>query len=148
MKPATIRHLHSSGGVIYRKQDAAFEVVLISTKKNSIWTLPKGLIDRGEPPEMTAIREIVEETGLVGKIVGELGEKSYWFYLKNENAKCRKKVTYFLVEYVSGNVEDHGWEVDDARWFEIEAAMQMLSYKSDKDILEKAKDKLVTKHDG
>jgi NADH pyrophosphatase NudC (nudix superfamily) len=52
------------------------------------------------------------------------------------------------VEYVSGNVEDHGWEVDDARWFEIEAAMQMLSYKSDKDILEKAKDKLVTKHDG
>lgn len=138
-RPATIRHLHSAGGVVYRKRDAAIEVALIATRGKSVWTLPKGLIDKGEGPETAAIREISEETGLKAKIVQHLGERSYWFFLKDDNAKCRKQVSYFLLEYTGGSIEDFGWEVDDARWFDIDDAMRHVSYRGDRDILEKAR---------
>ncbi len=142
MRPATLKHLHSAGGVIFRTKDSDHEVALIATKGKTVWTLPKGIIDRGEKPEATAVREIEEETGLLGRIVHSLGEKSYWFYLKDENIKYRKTVTYFLLEYVSGDMANHCWEVDEADWFPLDAALGKVSYKSDREILEQAKARL------
>ena len=142
MKPAAIRYLYSSGGVIFRKSDGHFDVALIATKNKTVWTLPKGIIDKDESPEMAAVREIQEETGLTGSIIDRLGEKSYWFYLKDENAKCKKTVTYFLLEHVSGETNNFSWEVDEARWFPLNEAIGMLHYNSDREILIKAKDKL------
>ncbi len=142
MRPAIIKHLHSSGGIIFTKAGEVIQVALISTKNHTVWTIPKGLIDKGEKPEYTAIREIMEETGLVGRVVDKLGEKSYWFYLKEKNMKCRKTVSYFLLAYVSGNIENYGREVDEARWFALDDALKIVSYSSDRDIIEKAKAKL------
>ena len=142
MKPASIKHLHSAGGVIFKKEADTFEVALIAMKNKTVWTLPKGIIDKGEQPEESAVREIKEETGLTGKIIDALGDKSYWFYLKNENAKCRKTVSYFLLQYVAGNIGDYCWEVDEAKWFALDDAIKQVSYKSDREILEKAKEKL------
>ncbi len=142
MKPAAIKYLHSAGGVIFRKSEGRLEVALIATKNTTVWTLPKGIIDKDESPQMAAVREIQEETGLTGEIIDELGEKSYWFYLKNENAKCKKTVTYFLLKHVSGDANNFSWEVDDARWFPLEEALELLTYKSDKEILLNAKEKL------
>jgi 8-oxo-dGTP pyrophosphatase MutT (NUDIX family) len=145
-RPAAIKYLRSAGGVISRKAGGEIEVALIATKNSTVWTLPKGIINRDETPEMAAIREINEETGLLGEIVDTLGEKSYWFYLKDENAKCKKTVTYFLLRYISGDTADFNIEVDNAGWFPIEKALQMLSYRSDRDIVALAMEKL--KHNG
>jgi 8-oxo-dGTP diphosphatase len=142
MKPAKILYLHSSGGVIFKKENNTFYVALIAVKNKSLWTLPKGLVDKGEKVEESAIREVKEETGLTGEIVGMIGEKSYWFYIKDQNSRCKKKVTYFLMRYIEGNIEDFCWEVDEARWFEINEAIKKVSYKSDKEILQKAKELL------
>lgn len=139
MKPASIIYQQSAGGVVFKKEGNLFYVALIAVKNKTIWTLPKGLIDEGETVEESAIREVREETGLSGEIVKRIGEKSYWFYLKEKNAKCRKKVTYFLIRYESGNIDNYCWEVDEARWVEINDAIKMVSYKSDKDILKAAK---------
>jgi 8-oxo-dGTP diphosphatase len=142
MKPPTMKYLKSAGGVIFRKTEAGFEAALIATKGKAVWTLPKGIIDKGEQPEAAAIREIREETGLTGKIVSPLETKSYWFYLKDENVKFRKTVRYFLVEYASGTICNTCSEVDEAQWFHTDDALKKLSYKSDREVFQKAMEML------
>jgi 8-oxo-dGTP pyrophosphatase MutT (NUDIX family) len=141
-KPAAIRYLRSAGGIIYRKTVDTPEIALIATKNGSVWTLPKGIIDKDESPETAAVREILEETGLSGKITDRIGEKSYWFFLKDENAKCKKTVTYFLLKYSSGEISNSSPEVDDAGWFPVDQALTILTFGSDREILAAAKEKI------
>lgn len=142
MKPASLRRQTSSGGVIFRKGGGVTEVVLVSVKGGKVWCLPKGLIDKGETPEVTAVREVREESGLTGRIVCELGDITYWYYIKGENVKCRKTVHFYLLEYVSGDTGQHDLEVDDSQWFPIDVAVEKISFKGDKSVLEKARTKL------
>lgn len=146
MRPAAIKNQLSSGGVIFRSDNKTPEIALISVKGGSVWCLPKGIVDKGENPEQTAVREVREETGLNGRIKAKLGEVSYWYYIKEENARCRKTVHYYLMEYLSGSTKDHDSEVNDASWFPIDEALDKASYKGDKEIIGKAK-KLIEKMD-
>ena len=43
------------------------------------------------------------------------------------------------MEYVSGNIDDHDWEMEDAQWVLVEKAEEKLSFKSDKEVFQKAK---------
>lgn len=143
IKPAALKTQVSSGGVIFRRYDGSIEVAMVAVKGGSVWCLPKGLIDKGEVPEKTAIREVAEETGLKGRIIEKLGEITYWYYIKEENIKCRKTVHFFLMEYEGGDVSNHDWEVDDASWFLIDEALKKASYRGEKEIIEKARKKLI-----
>jgi 8-oxo-dGTP diphosphatase len=142
MRPATIRTQVSSGGVIFRTNNNVAEIALIAVKGGNVWCLPKGLVDKGEKPEETAIREVLEETGLKGRITNKIGEISYWYYIKEQNARCRKTVHFYLIEYLGGSTKDHDAEVDDAAWFSIDDATNKVSYKGDKEIIEKAREML------
>lgn len=138
MKPASLKRRISSGGVIFRKGPGVLEVVLVSVRGGKYWCLPKGIVDKGETPEMTAVREVREESGLSGRIIDKLGEIAYWYYIRGENTKCRKTVHFYLMEYESGNTSQHDSEVDDAVWFPFEMALQKISFSGDRTILEKA----------
>ncbi|MEW6213626.1 MAG: NUDIX hydrolase [Nitrospirota bacterium] len=144
MKPTALKRQVSSGGVIFRRHADIIEVALVAVKGGNVWCLPKGLVDKGESPEKTAIREVAEETGLKGRIIEKLGEITYWYYLKEEKAKCRKTVHFFLMEYEGGNISNHDWEVDNVAWFSIDEALDKVSYKSEKEMIEKAKE-IITK---
>ena len=131
----------SSGGAIYRKQEGRCEVALIlrSTRKGKkIWCLPKGLMQETESPEETARREVREETGLEGKVNEKLGEIQYIFYSPEEHSRIQKTVYFFLIGYLHGSVADHDSEVEEARWFPIEAAIDLLMYETERDIVKKA----------
>lgn len=127
---------------MYRNNGEIIEVALIATKNHTVWTLPKGLIDPGETPEQAAVREIREETGLIGVIVMPLGQKSFWFYLKNDNVRCKKSVSYFLVKQTGGDVAQFGPEVDEARWFTIDDAIAAVMYRGDVELIEKSRELL------
>lgn len=142
MKPAALKTQVSSGGVIFRKNNDIVEIALIAVKGGNVWCLPKGVIDKGEIHEMTALREVEEETGLKGRIIEKLGEITYWYYIKDENAKCKKTVHFFLMEYEGGDISDHDWEVDRASWFTIDEALKKASYRGEKEMIEKVKKRL------
>lgn len=138
MRPAFLKRQISSGGVIFRIAGDQPEVALVSVKGGKEWCLPKGVIDKGETPEIAAVREVREETGLSGRIIAKLGDISYWYYIKRDNVKCRKTVHFYLIEYLSGSTSEHDHEVDDAQWIPMHRAMQIISFKGDRSILEKA----------
>jgi 8-oxo-dGTP diphosphatase len=141
--PPSIKSQTSAGGVVYRKRaHKGPEVILIAVKGGSVWTLPKGLIAKGEKPEEAALREVSEETGVKARLIEKIGDISYWYYATEENTKYRKTVHFYLMEYLSGSTEEHDFEVEDSRWFPLEEAMQKIVYKGDKSILEKAKEML------
>jgi 8-oxo-dGTP pyrophosphatase MutT (NUDIX family) len=142
MRPASLQKQTSAGGVIFRKSENSVQIILISVKNGQAWSLPKGIVNKGETIEEAALREVSEETGLTGRIVDKLGDINYWYYIKEENIKCRKTVYFYLMEYVSGDTADHDIEVDEAVWFSLETALEKVSFKGDRKIVEKAIEKL------
>ncbi|HEY7166932.1 MAG TPA: NUDIX hydrolase [Candidatus Binatia bacterium] len=129
----------SAGGVIYALRDGGVWVALIHVRRR--WGLPKGHVEKGERTRQTAIREVREETGLLGKIERKLGTISYTYRGKaktGEVARVSKRVTFFLLRYLEGEVYGHDYEVDEARWFPIEEALRMLRFATEKKMVRKA----------
>ncbi|MBI4950324.1 MAG: NUDIX hydrolase [Deltaproteobacteria bacterium] len=132
----------SAGGVIFRFREGGMEVALISVRGGKVWGLPKGAAEKGENLARTAHREVREETGLDGRIIDKLGHIEYFYTFKEEGGGTKryfKIVYFFLMEYISGKVEDHDSEVDECRWVPIDEAISLMRFKDEKEMLEKAR---------
>jgi 8-oxo-dGTP diphosphatase len=130
----------SAGGVAYRRRDDQIEVVLISVGERGRWQLPKGMIDEAESIEAAAMREVREETGLDTEMVRSVDKVEYWFYSKSRGRGIRfhKVVHFYLLRCLSGDVRDHDDEVNEARWFEINEAIEALTFPNEKNIVQQA----------
>lgn len=131
----------SSGGVIFRRSGDKWEVALIgrtTQRGEKVWCLPKGIVEKKESPEEAALREVREETGLEGKVIEKLGDISYRYYSREDGARIHKIVHLYLLEFIKGNTEEHDFEVEEVRWFQIEEAADELTYKSEREIMNKA----------
>ena len=121
----------SAGGVCVRRIDGRDHVAAIRVKGGKVLALPKGNIDRGESPEEAARREVREEAGVDGEVVQKLGDVEYW-YVRRGGTRVFKNVAFFLLRYLSGDVEDHDHEVDSAEWVPLDDAERLLQYKGEK----------------
>lgn len=132
----------SAGGVVFRRADERTEVIIVLVVPEMRWQLPKGVIDDGETREQAALREVREEAGVDCEIVEFLDTSEYWFTVKRDGElmRCHKFVHFFLMKYLDGDVNDHDHEVDEARWVEIETAIDMFKFDSDRNVVRKAKE--------
>ena len=130
----------SAGGVAYRVRDSVVEVVIVRIVPEKRWQLPKGLIDPGETIEQAALREVREESGIVAELAAPIETIEYWFVAERGGRRRRyhKFVHFFLMKFVSGDTSDHDDEVDESRWVSIETALEMLKFKSERDVVAKA----------
>ena len=127
------RTAYSAGGVIYRSDGAGIEVALIATNAGQRWGLPKGHVRRGEAAEDAAMREVAEETGLNGAVERHLATIEYWF--RAGSTRIHKYVDFFLLRYTDGMLVPQEAEVDDARWFPLDVALQLASFERERDVL-------------
>lgn len=134
------RKAESSGGVVYKKVGTKIEVALINRSNKRVWCLPKGGIEKGETLEEAAVREVQEETGLIGKVIGKIDQIDYWFYWKPDQTRYHKTVHFFLLQYLQGTLHSDDIEVEDVSWFSLDEALRKLTYPNEVKIMEKAKE--------
>ena len=135
-----VREQVSAGGVVFRGKKDRVEVVIVSIGGQNRWQLPKGLVEKGEKPEVTAVREAREEAGVESEIVQHLETIEYWYAGLDggERVRFHKQVHFFLLRYVAGDTADHDWEVNEARWIPIEEAIRQLTFDSERRVMERA----------
>ncbi len=129
----------SAGGVVYRRKSELIEVALIRTGER--WGLPKGHVEPGEGVQEAACREVLEETGLEGTVVGKLGEIAYRYTYKKSGGdlvRVFKRVHFYLLHWSKGEIRGHDYEVDEASWFLLEDALGKLTYPTEQKMVRKA----------
>lgn len=125
----------SAGGVVYRRKGGDVRLMLIRDRFGR-WSMPKGHIEPGESPEEAALREIAEETGLVGRVVDALPATRYFF--RDGETLVEKVVQYFLVEAVGGVEQPQLEEISELRWFAPEEVSALDQYDNNRVILARA----------
>ena len=153
----------SAGGVVVRQIAEVWHVALIEPlketsgsasastprKRRAVLTLPKGLVDRGEKPEAAAVREVLEETGIVAEPVTKLADNKY-VYVRSwgDGQRVFKIVSFYLMRYVSGEIDNLAAEmrieVKQALWVPLSEAAKRLAYSNERKVLRQAREYLET----
>jgi 8-oxo-dGTP pyrophosphatase MutT (NUDIX family) len=163
----------SSGGVVLRKGESGWEIAVIEPQKEEpaaaqvddssgddppikkssaktkapkpVFALPKGIVDPGEKPDQTAIREVFEETGIIAKMLGKIADTKYVYTRKwGDQARVFKIVSFYLLMYESGTIDDikpeMRIEVKRALWMPLADAAKKLSYSTEKKVVRQAQE--------
>ena len=137
-KRSKVEHPVSAGGVVYRVEGGAREVLLCGLHVPALWALPKGTPDPGETLEQTALREAQEETGLEVVIQAPLGSIEYWFFRSQDEVRCHKTVHFYLMSPVGGSLSLHDPEFDVVQWFHEGEVLRAMTYAEEVRMVEKA----------
>ena len=140
----------SAGALVLRHMQDQWWVAVIEPGRHGepedrkdVIALPKGNVDSGEKPEQTALREVLEETGIRAKPITKLDSIKYVYSRKWAGGeKIFKVVTFYLMKYHSGRIgeikEEMKREVRRAFWLPLEQAVTKLSYKGEKQMAQQA----------
>ena len=145
-KVATMDQI-SAGGVAFRRKDSELEIAIVSVKPKLRWQLPKGIVDPGETPQVAAVREVREEAGVETDLIKLIETIEYWYRSVKYGKPVRyhKFVHFYLLKYRSGEVTNHDHEVEEARWVSFDEALEMLDFKSEREVVEKAREMIEAK---
>ncbi|WIM88227.1 NUDIX hydrolase [Candidatus Mycobacterium wuenschmannii] len=127
---STSKIVLAAGGVLWRPghRESAAEVAVIHRPRYDDWSLPKGKVDPGETEPVTAVREVLEETGYLVHLGRRIATVSYPIEQRT------KRVQYWSARSIGGSFAPNN-EVDELIWLPVAAALKKVSYPYDRKIL-------------
>lgn len=135
----------AAGGIVFRRKNSNIEIFFIKDSFGR-WTFPKGHQELGETLAETAIREIGEETGLVGlRYIAPLGRKVLRF--RRDIGVIHKSVHYFLFEAppdatarfsTRAEVGEGRELIQEGKWVPMRQAFSVSGYKNSDHLLANA----------
>jgi 8-oxo-dGTP pyrophosphatase MutT (NUDIX family) len=127
----------SAGGVVVSTDRARIALIgRLDRRGRLLWSLPKGHIEEGETPEQTAVREVSEETGILGEIIRPLGTIDYWFVA--DRRRIHKTVHHFLMTERGGELSDDDVEVTEVAWVPFDELEERLAYADERRLVLRA----------
>ncbi len=136
----------SFGVVPVISMDGRVIFCLVYSKKNAHWGFPKGHKDAEESDQEAALRELEEETGIVGVDLIDSMHLTEEFSFEKKGSLCEKTVKYFIGIVKStehSTPQDFKEEISEIRWVDYDEAQKLITFPERKIVLEKANNYIV-----
>ena len=127
----------SAGAVVYKREGERL-LFLLLISNNGDYGFPKGHIEKGETPEIAALREIQEESALEPKIVSGFSEVIEYFF-QEKGEKIHKWAKFFLAEADEKNVKISA-EHKAFEWADYGTALSKIRFRNSRELLGHAYD--------
>ena len=127
--------IESFGIVPFKNENGVWKVLLILHREGNHWGFPKGKANPQETALESATRELKEETGLDVVEVLRPNPLIEQYQFRRKRQIIIKTVQYFPAR-VDGILQLQEEEIRDARWLTIPEAMEQLSFKEARHILQ------------
>jgi 8-oxo-dGTP pyrophosphatase MutT (NUDIX family) len=127
----------SAGGLVVDRRAPGAQAALIGRldrRGRLLWSLPKGHVEEGETPADTAVREVSEETGILGRVIAPLGTIDFWFVAGGK--RIHKTVHHYLLLAEGGELSDADVEVTEVAWVPLAEVEAKLAYEDERRLIE------------
>lgn len=123
----------AAGALPWRRRRGRLEVLLVHRPRYDDWAWSKGKLDDGEEWPVAAVREVLEETGLLVRLGRPLPPSTYRV-LGRDGQPATKSTRYWAAEVIGGDGRlVH--EIDEVDWLGVAEAAERLTYSRDRDQL-------------
>lgn len=125
------RVIQAAGGLVFRvTAKGKLKILIAHRPRYDDWGLPKGKADKGETPEETAVREVLEETGFHCRVVAPIGVTRY------RVSNGIKQVEWFAMRPLPDSPGfSKNEEVDEIRWLTRKQARSLCDYENDRALI-------------
>ena len=128
----------AAGAVVLRRGPGRVrQVLLVHRPKYDDWSFPKGKQEGDEHVAATAVREVLEESGVEVRLGRPLVPQMYAV------SGGRTKTVHYWIGRVIGDDDLSSYqpnaEVDELGWWDLDAAVRRLSYQDDVALLDQAR---------
>lgn len=133
--------VRAAGGLVWRRRGRRVEVLQVHRARYDDWSFPKGKRDGSERDRETALREVLEETGLRCRLGPELGDGQEYEVTDRRGRVRRKRVRWWAMTPVGGGEatgEGSDGEVDRVRWVTLDRLAsedRWTTYPEDRDLV-------------
>lgn len=136
----TCLYERSCGAIVFRKINDEYRYLIIKNKRSAHWSFPKGHVEIGETDEQTAMREVLEESGLHIEIIpGFMATSDYLI-----QGRVEKQVNIYTARTTDINTKIQESEIEDYSWLTFESAIKRLKFENDRKILSDARNFLIS----
>jgi 8-oxo-dGTP pyrophosphatase MutT (NUDIX family) len=126
------------GAIVFRENRGKRQFLLVKTKEDGDWEIPKVIVRKGESSVRSVIRLTSEQGGMTVRVLEEAGRSTGTTILNGKSIP--QKYYYYLMLQKGGSSELIGFI--EFKWLEYAEAVKKVPLKREKDMFNQAREVL------